>query len=249
MSLKDTFGFSPKTKAKYEDSKMHFSLHQTKHDLSSDEETKVIESGGGCNNNLETISSTSSDNATICERCSSEDASVVWIQWENVYLCLSCDDLIHSIGVYKKHNRVDVLEFAKSKEKSPINIQGEIELFKHNSDLTKEERELTYKLQTKLESLSTKVYEWEVAIKSYETKEKELEINYESSWFNVENNMKYLRELIQNKERELVSELKAIKEEKANEILTLKQKIKNLKSTIVDVWEILREGKIFSSNF
>lgn len=56
--------------------------------------------------------------------------------------------------------------------------------------------------------------------------------------------MKYLRELIKNKENELILELKAIKEEKINEITTLKQKIANLKATVTDVCEIIKEGKL-----
>lgn len=160
-----------------------------------------------------------------------------------MYLCLSCDDLIHSIGVYKKHDRVDVNEFCKSIEKSVTKAKGENVDEKDDSSLTKEEIEVTTKLSTKLESLSTKIYECDMAIKSYETKEKELEINYESACFNVENNMKYLRELIKSKENELILQLKAIKEEKINEVTTLKQKVSDLKSTITDVCEILKEGK------
>lgn len=47
--------------------------------------------------------------------------------------------------------------------------------------------------------------------------------------------MKYLRELLKNKENELISELKVIKDEKLTEINALKQKITSLKSTITDV--------------
>lgn len=160
MSMRDSIGFSPKTKTRYDDSKLQLSPNQTMNDLSSDLADKYNK---------------------ICERCSSEDATVVCIRCENVYLCPSCDDLIHSIGVYKNHDRKDVIEFIKSLEKSATKAQEETTQIRNDSSLTKEERDLTNKLLTKLESLSTKIYECDVVIKSYETKEKELEINFESS--------------------------------------------------------------------
>jgi len=108
--------------------------------------------------------------------------------------------------------------------------------------LPKEQKALVEKLQTKLKLLVSKLYECEVVYKGYETNEKELEINYESSRSNVQSNMKYLTDLISQKEEALLSELKQIKDNKTNEVSQSKQKVETLKAAIENVCMILKES-------
>lgn len=39
----------------------------------------------------------------VCERCLAEDAILVCKDCNGYKLCESCEDLIHSMGVYEKH--------------------------------------------------------------------------------------------------------------------------------------------------
>ena len=60
---------------------------------------------------LKSEANQSDDEVVICERCKAEDASVVCLQCGGVKLCESCQDLIHSLGVFESHKRIPVAEY------------------------------------------------------------------------------------------------------------------------------------------
>lgn len=47
----------------------------------------------------------SDDDNPLCDRCQSDDAEYICIDCGSVKLCDSCGDLIHSLGIYEKHQR------------------------------------------------------------------------------------------------------------------------------------------------
>jgi len=68
---------------------------------------------------------------SICDRCSSDNSEYFWINCGKVYLCESCDDLIHSLGTYDTHKRIlwsevenSPIEPAKTFEVNPSNPSG-----------------------------------------------------------------------------------------------------------------------------
>ena len=52
----------------------------------------------------------------VCERCLAEDAILVCKDCNGYKLCESCEDLIHSMGVYEKHKWIPLKDF----ENTPV---------------------------------------------------------------------------------------------------------------------------------
>ena len=116
--------------------------------------------GSGQNKFNDTISSSSSECAPLCQRCSSEDANLVCINCGNIQLCSSCDDLIHSTGIYESHKRVSVDEFETSDNLVGNNINAEIEIDVkpkiQNLNLSEEAQAVVDHLKHKLDFFTSK---------------------------------------------------------------------------------------------
>lgn len=209
---------------------------------SSEEETKMIGSGDKQFN--DTISSTSSEWAALCQRCSSEDACLVCINCGNIYLCTSCDDIIHSLGVFESHKRVNVSEFEPESTTETDNINAEIKVAMnpHPEWLTQESKEVRERLQSKLSYFSSKNTEWESSLKHLKSKEIELEMNYEVSLDNIGKSIEYLKWILNNKETQLKSEISVIKSNNINDLEAQKLNIQNLKKKIEGICQVLKEG-------
>lgn len=218
---------------------------EPKSNSSSEEETKMVESGQG---KFYWSSSTSSDNAPLCQRCSSEDASLVCIVWGNCQLCPSCDDLIHSIGIFETHKRISIDDFEPDQtlkiNQEPKNINGEIEIpFNMLSQpLTQEARDIVDKLKTKQSYLKSKLDEWDLILKSFDTKQAEIDSNFGISEDNLTAWMNALRVMIDNKENQLKEELELMKRSKLNSLSNEKSKIESIRQRIEDVNQIVSEG-------
>ena len=60
----------------------------------------------------------------VCEWCLAEDAVLVCRDCHGYKLCLSCEDLIHSMGVFEKHWRIPLKDF----ENTPVQDKSTSEL-------------------------------------------------------------------------------------------------------------------------
>ena len=209
---------------------------------SSEEETKMIESGQWKFN--ETISSSSSEWAPLCQRCSSEDASLIWVNCGNVYLCVSWDDIIHSLGIFESHKRMGVNEFEPESWVEPKNINAEIEISLNSQPkrLTPEAKEALDKLKSKLSYFITKNEEWESQLKNLMNTSNEIEMNYRVSTESIEKSISFLKSMIDNKEEQLKSEILAAKSEKINILEAQKSKILNIQKKIEGVCQVIQEG-------
>ena len=214
-----------------EESKAEGGNHNTESHTSSEEETKMVGSGQAKFN--ETISSSSSEWAPLCQRWSSEDANLVCTNWGNVFLWASWDDLIHSLGVFENHKRVGVEEFEPQDKEENSNINAEIEITmdteKPTVPLSQEAQSVVDIYQSKLYSFESKSREWDLLETALGNKEKEIKMNLQISEENINKSMKYLRLIIDNKEKQLKSELKDFEKDKNKYLETSKNKTWNLK--------------------
>jgi hypothetical protein len=215
-------------------------MNTNRSNSSSGEETKMV--GSGQDKYMDSISSSSSECPPLCQRCSSDDAEVVCLVCGNIQLCSSCDDLIHSIGVYEKHKRVSVEEFGTSHGIESEIVHAEIEISPMPQNLSKEAQSVVNKLQQKLDYLTSKTSECDVVFNSYTAKSKEIEMNFESSEFSLKKDFEYIKEMVSNKEQELLAELAVIKAQKLQDLNSAKTKINELKDGIGDVCQIIRQG-------
>ena len=89
----------------------------------NEEETKGFESnivlsemlGGGLNIKEEDVGE-DDEEGSVCERCQAEEAVLVCEDCNGYRLCDSCEDLIHSMGVYEQHKRMAIKDF----ENTPV---------------------------------------------------------------------------------------------------------------------------------
>jgi hypothetical protein len=71
---------------------------------------------------------------------------------------------------------------------------------------------------------------------------KELELNYNSCVFNVEKSMKYVKEMVENKEKELKGELELERNKKEKELNKVVNNLTELSDQIKGAWNILKES-------
>jgi hypothetical protein len=226
---------------------MKWTAREPKSTSSSEEETKMVESGQG---KFYWDSSSSSDNAPLWQRWSSEDASLVCLVWGNCQLCSSCDDLIHSIGVFETHKRISIDDFEPDQtltiNQEGKNINGEIEIpFSMNSQtLSPEAQDVVDNLKPKHDYLKSKLNECDLILKTLDIKHQEVDSNFEISENSLSACMNALRLMIDNKENHLKEELGLMKAHKLNFLKTEKAIIECVKRRIEGVNQTIFEGII-----
>jgi len=143
--------------------------------------------------------------------------------------------MIHSIGVYEKHTRITVEEFEKTQNSQKQNVRGEIEInseISKNEPLSTEAQDFVAAHEKKHDFLLSKSKECDLVLDNYKLKVTEIENNYDASKDNVARNMKFVRQMIENKEKQLLAELDVFKAERHNE---LDSQMKSIKETKVKI--------------
>lgn len=219
-----------------EESKFEFRL-DTRSNPSSGEESKAVEVAN--EKYLDTMSSASSEMPPLCQRCSSDDATIVCKSCGNIMLCESCEDLIHSIGIYESHNRVSIEEY-----ENPENIL-------HNETVNSEiELNLDAKTQTiknnKLDGYKPKG----LTIKTddyNDNSDKLREIINNLSGAEVKLSMANSKEFaraIETKAQELCDNMETYRTQKLDEIESEKTKLSQLDDKVGDVCQVLQKCAI-----
>lgn len=186
----------------------------------------------------------------IWQRWEGEDATLVWKTWGNVFLWTDCEDIIHSFGAYDSHERVkfedfdtDFSENSKVFELYSSNKQQDnsnIENLDPSKSLIKSEISLSKK-----EFLGAKCNEYKVSLDQLENLKKEIKIDYENSQLNIKNTFSLIREVINNKEKELSDRLLKnyqLKVSEINELIfEINTETKQFSDISAKVWEIIDE--------
>ena len=149
--------------------------------------------------------------------------------------------MIHCIGVYQKHKRTDINSAETIEKEKEVNDIKKTEEIPKDS-IPAEYREFVWKIERKHDYFLSKASECDIVIKSYHDVEKEIENNYEATIRNLRQGISFIQKLVENKENELVSELKIMKDQKMQKLHDAENKLTDAKKHINQVCDILQQG-------